>query len=546
MLVLPRFLIFLFVTLFMAACGSGETNVEQGNREGILHWGNASEPQGLDPHVVTGVPEHRIIKTLFEGLVTKNPYTLEVEPGAAESWTVSEDGLVYTFKMQKDGKWSNGDPVTAHDFAWSWWRSLQPALGNLYVFMLFPVKNAEAYFNQEITDFEQVGVKALDDHTLEVTLGNPTPYFLQLLDHYSTWPVHQETLEKFGRADESYTQWTRPGNLVGNGAFVLSDWKLNRHVMVERNEHYWDYDNVKLNGIKFYPIDLRTTEERMFRAGALHFTYETAIDRIPWYRENHPELMQIFPYMGTYLYRFNTTVPHLADVRVRKALSMSVNRKLLIENVLNDLFTPSYAITPPGLLGYYPPELFSYDPEQARALLAEAGYPNGEGFPVTELQYNTDEQHRKVAIAIQQMWKDELNIDVVIQNKDWKVYLDDETTGNFEISRGGWIADYVDPNSFLDMWISGSGLNRTRWGDERYDDLVLQQAPASGDREERYGKFFEAETILIENMPILPIYTYSSHHFRDPAVKGAPPNVMDHFNFNYIYLDPSTPPEKYN
>ena len=486
------------------------------------------------------------VKSLFEGLLSLDPNDLSVIPGAAETWSISEDGLIYTFNLHKNGRWSNGDPVLASDFVWSWWRSLQPALGNQYVFMLFPVKNAERYFNQEVTDFEEVGVKALDDYTLQVELTNPTPYFLQLMDHYSTWPVHRPTIEKFGKPDESYTQWTRPGNLVGNGAFVLTEWKLNRYVAVERNEFYWDTENVKLNGIKYYPTENRTTEERMFRAGQLHFTYETAIDRVPYYRENSPELLQISPYMGSYLYRLNTTLPQLSDVRVRKALAMTIDRQLLIDTVLNGLFTPSYAITPPGLLGYYPPKLFSYDPEQARKLMAEAGYPNGEGFPVTELQYNTDEQHRKVAITIQQMWKKELNIDVTLQNRDWKVYLDNEATGNFEISRGGWIADYVDPNSFLDMWIDDSGLNRTGWSDERYDDLILQQAPTAVDAEARYEIFYEAETLMMESMPFIPIYTYASHHFRDPAVKGAPPNVRDEFNFNYIYLDPTTPPEKYN
>ncbi|HAY45942.1 MAG TPA: peptide ABC transporter substrate-binding protein [Gammaproteobacteria bacterium] len=541
-----RFIWYVSLAVLMTGCGNHETNVESGNRDGILHFGNASEPQGLDPHVVTGIVEHRVMKSLFEGLLSLDPNDLSVIPGAAETWSISEDGLIYTFNLHKNGRWSNGDPVLASDFVWSWWRSLQPALGNQYVFMLFPVKNAERYFNQEVTDFEEVGVKALDDYTLQVELTNPTPYFLQLMDHYSTWPVHRPTIEKFGKPDESYTQWTRPGNLVGNGAFVLTEWKLNRYVAVERNEFYWDTENVKLNGIKYYPTENRTTEERMFRAGQLHFTYETAIDRVPYYRENSPELLQISPYMGSYLYRLNTTLPQLSDVRVRKALAMTIDRQLLIDTVLNGLFTPSYAITPPGLLGYYPPKLFSYDPEQARKLMAEAGYPNGEGFPVTELQYNTDEQHRKVAITIQQMWKKELNIDVTLQNRDWKVYLDNEATGNFEISRGGWIADYVDPNSFLDMWIDDSGLNRTGWSDERYDDLILQQAPTAVDAEARYEIFYEAETLMMESMPFIPIYTYASHHFRDPAVKGAPPNVRDEFNFNYIYLDPTTPPEKYN
>ncbi len=525
-------------SVLVASCGQGESNVESGIRDGVLHLGNGSEPQGLDPHVVTGVPESNLLNALFEGLVYKDVETLEVQPGVAESWEISEDGKVYTFKIRKDAKWSNGDVLTAYDFEWAWWRALQPALGSQYVFMYFPIKNAEAFFRQEITDFDEVGIKALDDHTFRVELNNPTPYFLQLLDHYSTMPVHRPTIEKFGEPWESYTRWTRPENIVSNGPFILESWQLNRNIQMTPNPHYWDPDRVKLNRIVFHSIERRTTEERMFRAGQLHYTYETLIDRIPFYRENYPERLQIAPYSGTYLYRINTSLPALDDPRVRKALAMTIDRESLIENVLNGIFTPAYTVTPPGMLGYQPPVLFEYDPEGARKLLAEAGYPNGEGFPTFELQYNTHEQHRKVAIAIQQMWNKKLNIQVTLQNKDWKVYLDDESSGNFEISRGGWIADYVDPNSFLDMWITDGGINRTRWGNARFDELVLREASAAKTREERFAKFYEAESILLNDMPLIPIYTYSSHHFRHPSLVGLPPNLMNYYNFRDVYLDP--------
>ena len=536
-LVCTKNLIPIFLALLVTACGQGETRVEQGNKQQILHMGNGSEPQGVDPHVATGVPEHHILKGLFEGLVVKNPYSLEVEPAVAESWEITDDGKLYTFKLRQNAKWSNGDPLNAHDFVWSWWRALQPKLGNQYVFMYFPIKNAEKFFKQEVDDFEDVGIKALDDFTLQVELINPTPYFLQLLDHYSTFPVHRATIEKHGAPDESYTPWTRPENIVSNGPFYLSDWRLNKHLKILRNTHYWDNERVRLNGIVFYPIDIATTQERVFRAGQLHYTNETAIDRVPWYRENRPEQVVISPYVGTYLYRINTSLPHLSDKRVRKALAMTIDREKIISTVLNDLFTPAYAVTPPGLLGYKPPITFGYDPEQARRLLADAGYPNGEGFPEVELQYNTNEQHRKVAIAVQQMWNKELGINIRLQNQDWKVYLDNENTGNYEISRGGWIGDYVDPNTFLDLWISGSQLNRTRWGDQRYDDLILNQAPTASSREQRYSAFYEAEKLMIEEMPFIPIYTYSSHNFKHPSIKGMPSNVMLFYNYRYMWLD---------
>ncbi len=526
-------------SVLLVSCGQGESNVQTGIRDGILHIGNGGEPQGLDPHVVTGVPESNIINAMFEGLVYKDAATLEVQPGMAESWEISGDGRVYTFKIRKDVKWSNGDAFTAHDFTWSWWRALQPTLGSQYVFMFFPIKNSEAFFKGEVTDFAQVGIKALDDHTLQVELNNPTPYFLQLMDHYSTYPVHRATIEKFGEPWESYTRWTRPENIVTNGPFVLDSWQLNRNLKLSPNPYYWDQDRIKLNGIVFHSIESRTTEERMFRADQLHYTYESLLDRIPYYREHYPERLQIAPYIGTYLFRLNTKLKGLDDPRVRKALAMTIDRDRLVKNVLNDIFTPSYAVTPPGLLGYQPPKLFEYDPEGARKLLAEAGYPNGEGFPSFELQYNTHEQHRKVAIAVQQMWNKELGIQVSLQNKDWKVYLDDEATGNFDISRGGWIADYVDPNSFLDMWITGSELNRTHWGSPEYDELVLRTAPQAKTREERFAAFFKAETIMLSEMPFIPIYTYASHHLRHPSLVGLPPNLMNYYNFRDVWLDPN-------
>lgn len=533
----------IIVLSVLVGCAQGESNVTKGNRQQVLHISNNAEPQGVDPHVVTGVAEHHIVQALFEGLVVKNPYTLEIEPGVAESWSMSEDGRIYTFHLRNNAVWSNGDPVTARDFAWSWWRALQPALGSQYVFMYFPIKNAERFFKQEITDFSQVGIKALDDHTLRVELNNPTPYFLQLLDHYSTFPVHRPTIEKWGKPEESYTRWTRPENIVTNGPFLLDEWRLNKHLIVKKNDAYWGAERVQLSKIVFYPYESGPNVERMFRADQLHYTYETFIDRLPWYRQNKPEYISIAPYAGTYLYRINTRKPHLQDKRVRKALAMTIDRQKMISTILNDLFTPAYAITPPDLLGYQPPKLFDYDPDLARRLLAEAGYPNGEGFPETELQYNSSEQHRKIAIAIQQMWNKDLNINVRLQNKDWKVYLDDEQTGNFDISRGGWIADYVDPNSFLDMWVSGSGLNRTGWASPRYDELVLKVAPEAKTREARYAAFGEAERMILEDMPFIPIYVYASHHFKHPAVRGMPPNIMSYYNWRYVSLDPDWRPE---
>ncbi|WP_019530981.1 peptide ABC transporter substrate-binding protein [Dasania marina] len=536
----PRLLCIWVMFLGLSACGGGESNVSKGNREGILHFGNGTEPQELDPHVVTGVPEHHIITALLEGLISKNPETLEPEPAVAESWTVSDDAKVYTFQLRATARWSNGDTMTAEDFVWSWQRALLPELGNQYAYMYFPIVNAEAFANGELSDFSQVGVKAIAPLTLQVTLNNPTPFFLQLLDHYAMYPVHRATIEKFGQPGEAGTLWTRAGNFVGNGPFVLQQWDLNKVLKVTKNPLYWDANTVKLNGIYFYPTENITTEERMFRVSQLHYTNDVPTEKIAIYQRDKPQKIRVSPYLGTYFYRLNTGLPHLSDVRVRKALAMSIDRDAIVNSILKAGQLPAYSITPPNTLGYTAASDLRYDPEAARALLAAAGYGNGVGFPVTEIIYNTSEQHRQVAVAIQQMWKQVLNIDIRLHNQDWKVYLDSVSSGNYQIARASWIGDYVDPNSFLDMWLTDGGNNRTRWSSKSYDELVQTIAPSAETRQQRYAALQQAESLLLDAMPIIPIYTYVSKHLIHPSVKGISSNLLDTPYYKYIYLQPET------
>jgi oligopeptide transport system substrate-binding protein len=522
----------------LVACTGGESNVERGNREQVLHYGNGSEPQGLDPHVITGVPENHIVRALFEGLAVKNPYTLEPEPGVAESWEFSEDRRRITFHINPEARWSNGDPVTADDYVWSWMRALHPNMGNLYAYMLFPVAGAEAFFKGEITDFSEVGVKALDPLTLEVTLTEPTPYFLQLMDHYSTFAVHRPTIEKHGAFTDRFTKWTRVENIVGNGPFVLDEWLLNRRITVRKSDTYWDRERVRLNKVVYYPTENGVSEERGFRAGQLHFTQTLPLDKIPVYlaMEDSPYVQA--PYLGTYYYLLNTKRPPLDDARVRRALALAIDRETLARTVMQNSVVPAYSITPPGTLGYEPPKLISFDPEEARRLLAEAGYPNGRGWPGAEVIYNTLEAHRKIAVALQQMWKKHLNIEIELANQEWKVYLDAVSTMNYYIGRRGWIGDYVDPNNFLDLFLSSGGNNNTGFTDPVYDELILRRAPQAKTREERYAIFAEAETRLLKEMPFIPIYTYTSRHLIKPSVCGLPSNLMDSLNLKYVYLDP--------
>ncbi len=526
------------VCISLFACGERKTLVDLGTEQQILHLGNGTEPAEVDPHTTTGIPEYHLQMALFEGLVSKHPETLEIVPAVAEYWDISDDGLIYTFYIRGDARWSNGDKLVANDFVLSWQRALSAALGNQYASMLYSVKNAEAYHLGGITDFTKVGVQALSDIILQVTLENPTPYFLQILDHHSAYPVHIPTLLKYGRMDEAATRWTRAENFVGNGPFVIKEWTPGKVFSVVRNTHYWDVENVRLNEIRFYPIDQSLVEERMFKAGQLHKTETMPSTKIEGYRKKNSTQYKGYLYFGTYFYLFNVTQKPLDDVRVRKALAYSVDRESITRNITKGGQMPTYALTPPETLFYTPRAKMTYDVEQARKLLADAGYPDGKDFPKLELIYNTSQDHQKIAVAIQQMWKKSLNIDVVFQNQEWKVFLNNQQLLNYQISRRGWIGDYIDPYTFLELFVTNGGNNNTGWSNVRYDEL-LRLSTSAKSRKERYEYFQEAEQILVDEAPILPLYNYTTNYLLSEDVKGYYPNTMDYLPYKYMYLESS-------
>ena len=534
-----RILTFFIGFVLVSGCSENVTPVDSGLEKQIYHHGNGSEPQGIDPHIVTGVPEHHILISLCEGLTIPNPDPKDSNgyiPGTAESWSISEDGKEYIFKLNKNAKWSNGEPVTADDFVWSWKRILTASLGSQYPDMLYYLEGAYEYHNGLTNNFDEVGVKALDTHTLKVNLKNPTPFFIGLLSHYSTWPVHKETVLKYGDIDDRNGEWTRPGNFVCNGPFQLKTWELNNKIVVEKNPYYYDASIVRLNEIHYYPVSNVMTEDRMFRAGQLHLTSSFPTQKCPMYIEEKNPTFKIDPYMGTYFYRINTENKALSDVRVRKALAYSIDRKLLVDKVTQCGQIPAYSFTPPGSNGYQPSTEIPYDPILAKELLAAAGYSPENPFPKLEILFNTNEGHRKVALAIQQMWQNELGIEVELVNQDWKVYLSREMVGDFQISRAGWIGDYEDPNTFLDLMRPNRGNNKTGWEDMDFDALI-EKANTINDQNERYELLNKAEKILIENMPIIPLYTYVRVYQLSSDVKGFYPHILDHHHPKFIYLE---------
>ena len=574
----------------LVSCGESITPVDSGLDAQILHFGNGSEPQGLDPHIVTGVPEHHLLISMCEGLTIANPRGGENLPGVAKEWDISSDGKIYTFYLNKNAKWSNGDPVIADDFVWSWMRILTSSLGSQYPDMLYYLKGAKEYHSwvplevlqsnhQDDTkklnklkslkiselspgdideldtlsksiasiqsdienhkpkpSFDSVGVKAINDHELMVELKNPTPFFIRLLSHYSTYPVHKETVLAHGSIDDRNGQWTRPGNFICNGPMNLKSWELNKQITVEKNPLYWDADKVRLNEIRYYPVSNESTEDRMFRAGQLHVTNVVPLEKCPVYIENNNPNLRIEPYMGTYFYRVNTLHPVLKDKKVRLALAYALNRNQIVDKVSKCGQKAAYSFTPPGSAGYEPDTEIPFDPTLARSLLAEAGYKDGIDFPVLEVLFNTQEGHRKIALAVQQMWQENLGISVQLVNQDWKVYLAREMTGDFQISRAGWIGDYEDPNTFLDILRPNRGNNKTGWENEEYDQL-LELANSTNERSLRYEYLMEAERLLISEMPIIPIYTYVRQYQLSSDVKGWYPNLLDTHHPKFIYLE---------
>jgi len=506
--------------------------------QGILILGNGAEPKALDPHLVSSVGDSNIMAALFEGLVSYHPSddTIDV-PGVAKEWLPNEDFTVWTFSLREDAKWSNGDPVTAHDFVYAYERILTPDLASPYASMLYFLRNAKKFNRGELEDFSQVGVKALDDFTLRCELVAPTAYFPSVVKHTTWLPVHRPTIEKHGAMAERFTAWQKPGNHVGNGPFQLESWRVNHSVIVEPNPHYWDRERVTLKEIRFLPLD-QFPEERCFRDGLLHVTYVLPSNLIDDYRENRPEVFRSEPYAGVYFYRCNTRVKPLDDPRVRKALAFSIDQKAIVENITMGGQVPAYGFTPPTERGYRPPNRVRYDPGRARELLAEAGYPGGEGFPEIELLFNTSEAHRPIAEAIQNMWKRNLGIETIdLENQEWKVFQQTVFEEEYEISRAGWIADYLDPTTFLDMWRKGDSNNNTGWSHPDYDRL-LREAALEADPQSRRRKLQAAEEILLEEMPVLPIYWYTRTYAIHPAVKNWDPLVLDRRDYKFIRLVP--------
>lgn len=525
------------VVIVTPACKRAENRVVAGDHTQTIHIGNASEPADLDPQLITTIYDAQIAICLMEGLTAMDPKDAHPVPGVAERWENSADKLTWTFHLRPDARWSNGDPVTARDFAYAYRCILSPALAAEYASLLHCLKGAEAYNTGKLADFSEVGVRVIDDRTLALTLHTPVAYLPALVMHQAWHPVHPPTIEKFGNIDQRGTRWTRPGNYVGNGPFTLVAWEANQFVRLAKNEQYWDRDAVRLREVNFYPIEDRMTEEASFRAGQLHVTGSIPPDKIEVYKREQPHLLRQEATLATFYLTYNTTKPPLNDVRVRRALALVINRQALCEKVLRGGRVPAFTLTPPGIAGYESAPAFKEDVAEAKRLLSDAGFPNGAGFPRIELLMAKGGVSTQVSEAMQQMWRTQLNLDIAIVFQEGRVFMDSLRTRAYDLAPAGWIGDYLDPSTFLELFRTGNNNNHTGWNSPAYDKLV-NDALKAGDDAVRYPLYRQAEELLIREMPIGPLFYNRRNYLAVPSVKGWEPNLLDLHPLKGVSLEP--------
>jgi oligopeptide transport system substrate-binding protein len=523
---MPRVLAFLLLFL-VAGCGS------DGKRADLVIL-NGAEPESIDPAVVTGQLEGRICYAIFEGLLHFDRFG-KPQPGIAESWDLSSDGKTYTFHLRANAKWSNGDPVTANDFVQSWRRVLLPETASEYAYLLYHIKNAQPFNEGTLKEFGQVGIKAIDDRTFRVELEAPVPYFLDLCAFATLLPVHLATVEKYG------DDWIKPDKLVNNGPFLLKEWRLNYRIRLEKNPLYWDASHVALTTIDALPIDNSITAFNFYASKVADLILDKGLtppSLIPELKKR-PDF-HAAPFLGTYFVRFNAARKPFADVRVRQAFAMAIDRDRIVEKITQAGEPPAYAFTPPGTAGgYQPPKMFGRNIEKARQLLAEAGYPGGKGFPTVTYLYDSKKLNEDIAVEIQNMLTEALGVHIELQKQEWKVYLNSMSRLDYDFARSSWVGDYDDPNTFLDCFVSGGGNNRTGWSSREYDNLVAAAA-LEPDNGKRLQIFQRAEDLLLNHgTPICPLYYYVGIQIYDgQKFGGIEPNLLDEHPFREMYRKP--------
>ena len=527
----------LTLTLGMSVfAGCGNSDSADSGRKLIYNLGE--DPETIDPTLNTSSGAGSIIENAFEGLMRLDENEKAV-PGVAEKMDISDDQLVYTFTLRKDAKWTDGEPVTAKDFEYSWIRALTKETASEYAYQLFYIKNAENFYEGKATR-EELGIEVVDDHTLKVTLEAPTAYFAELTAFTTYFPLREDIVSANpeGWATETETY-------VSNGPFKLTQWDMKDQLIFEKNENYWNKDEVKLPGVVFKLVTDQNTAYASLKSGDFDM-----VDTVP--PAEKEGLVTIYPNLATYMLVLNVgkqdtlsadVKKALSNPKVRKALSLAIDRKGIVENVTKSGQIPAYSFVPKGILNdkgeefankeYYDANVANI--EEAKKLLAEAGYPNGEGLPTLEFMYNTEGDHSLIAQAVQQDWA-KIGVKVELANQEWKVFLNSRQQGQYQIARHGWSGDYVDPMTFLDLWVTGGGNNDAGYSNPEYDKIVAA-AKKEADQTKRWELMRQAEDMIMEDMPIIPLYYYTKVKGAKPEVKGVRVSALGHVFFDKAYIE---------
>lgn len=521
--------IFIVYSFLISGCS------DEAMTDDTVRYALESEPSTLDPAKSTALSESNVELALFEGLTRLDEHE-QPQPAAAKSWDISPDGTEYTFHLRDNLLWNDGTPLTAHDFEYAWKRVLDPQTASENAYMMYPLNNGEAFFKQEVSA-DQVGVKALDDKTLYVKLKAPITYFLNLTAFHAYYPVPRHVVEKDPEI------WAANDKIVSNGPFVLTHWIHSNQLQFVKNDKYWDKDKVKLENMQWPISESQSTRVSMVESGQANITVEPPISEQE--RLTKEGLFKMSPYLGSYYYSFNTQKAPFDNPLVRKAFSMTVDREKLVNNVIKGGKEPAYAWVPPGLTNPITKQdfrreggnLVEYNPQKAKELLSEAGYPNGEGLPPITILYNTNEMHKAVAEVIQAMWKENLNVNVELLNQESKVYLDARNTGNFQVARASWIGDYADPMTFMDVYLDEN--NDGQYHNPLYNDLV-RKAQNTNNQEIRMQAMHEAEKILMDNAVVLPIYYTTQPYIAQPYVKNYRWSILGTIDFKEAYIENSS------
>ncbi|MCF3649588.1 peptide ABC transporter substrate-binding protein [Synoicihabitans lomoniglobus] len=526
----------LVVVLIAVGCGKRETAVEAGIRTQTLHIGNRAEPPDLDPQTNNSLVVSFIHEALFEGLVRLANDGATIRPGVAERWEISPDGLRYTFHLRADAAWSNGDLITAPDFVASFERFMNPQLGCEAVNFTYPIVGARDFVEGRITDFGLVGVEATDASTLEIRLRFRAPYFLSVLADKHFVPLHRSSVERFDGWNRRGGAWTKPGNLISNGPFALTEWKPNVVVAVAKNPHYWNAPAVKLNEVHFHPIEDPGTEERAFRSGQLHVTFSLPSSKVAAYMERQAPELHAMPLLQTNFISFMTTRAPFDDARVRQAFSLAIDRDQLLATVLKGQGDVASTYVRSGSGGYELPPFSRYDPATARRLLAEAGYPGGAGFPRQEFTLSSRDEDKLIyAQALQEMWRQTLGVEVQMVPTEFKVWLDVLRNRSFALTTDGWNMTVNDPSEMLALGVTGDPNNDANWSNADYDAAFAAIEQATTD-EARRDAIIMCERIIGEEVPYAPVYHSVRNFLLHPSVQGWRGNTLQVIDWTAVSL----------